>query len=100
AGDIRVLTALDVLNPGAVHTDRHEVLRLAGDCAGVTADTHPIVDDKAVAHGAPWDVLANHNVRACPCNEILKQKKCCPGWFYAVTVFSRTIHGCSRFNNH
>ena len=50
AAGVRPRPLLDVFDPRAVHTDGHLMFGLAGDCAGVTADAHVLVDDKAVSH--------------------------------------------------
>ena len=42
------LAFLDVLDPRFVHADRIVVLTLTGHRACVTADTPPVVDDKAI----------------------------------------------------
>ena len=47
---IRELAFLNVLDPRPVHADRHFVLRLARNGAGVAPDTLPVIDDKAVVH--------------------------------------------------
>jgi len=47
---VGIFAFLDVLNPGSESTERHLVLGLASDCAGVTADTFAMVYDEAVFH--------------------------------------------------
>ena len=47
---IRKTAFLDVLDPRAIDADRHLVLSLAGDGAGVTADAFAVVDDKSEIH--------------------------------------------------
>lgn len=41
---------LDVLNPGAVHAQGHQVLGLASNGAGVASDALAVIDDEAVFH--------------------------------------------------
>src|SRR5882762_5179541 len=48
---VREGPALHVLHPGAEGAERHLVLLLARDGAGVAADAPPLVDHEAVAHG-------------------------------------------------
>jgi hypothetical protein len=50
APGIRVNACLNVLNPGAIHTQGHFVFALAGSRTGVATDTLAIVDDEAVIH--------------------------------------------------
>ena len=47
---VRKLALLDVLDPRPVNADRHLVLGLARDGAGMAADTLPVIDNKAVVH--------------------------------------------------
>ena len=47
---VRVGALLNVLDVGAVDADRHVVLGLAGDGAGVAADASPIVNHESVVH--------------------------------------------------
>src|SRR5207245_11046568 len=47
---IRERPLLDVLDPGAVDSERHLVLFLAGDRTGVAANALPLVDHETVTH--------------------------------------------------
>src|SRR5262249_35279255 len=49
ATGVGIAAALHVLDPGAEGAERHPVLFLAGDRAGVTADALPLIDDEPVA---------------------------------------------------
>jgi hypothetical protein len=40
----------DVFNPSSINADRNFVFRFASHCAGVTADTFAVINDKAVIH--------------------------------------------------
>ena len=51
AASVRIDTFLDVLDPGAVHTQRHVVLGLTRHGAGMTADALAVINDEAVVHG-------------------------------------------------
>ena len=48
ASHVGVETRFDVLDPRAIHTQRHLVLGLARSRTGVTADTFGLVNEKAV----------------------------------------------------
>jgi hypothetical protein len=43
----------DVLDPGAIYSDRNLVLRFAGNSAGMAPDALAVVDDEAVIHSGP-----------------------------------------------
>jgi len=54
AAGMRKFTLLDVLDPGAKDPDRNLVFLFARHGTGVTANTSVLVNDKAVAHLAPY----------------------------------------------
>ena len=47
---VRPATLLDVLDPGAIHSERHIMLGLARHGAGVAANALVLVDDESVLH--------------------------------------------------
>jgi hypothetical protein len=50
AASVGELSFLNVLDPGAIYAHGDLVFRLAGNCAGMAADTPAIVDNKSVFH--------------------------------------------------
>jgi hypothetical protein len=59
SGNIWVGAFFDILDMSPIHTNRNVVLRLAGDCAGMTADALPIVYHKAVVDHDPPSLRAD-----------------------------------------
>jgi len=48
AAHIRVRTRFDILDPGAIHANRHLILGLTRGTASVTSDALALVDQKSV----------------------------------------------------
>jgi hypothetical protein len=56
---MRELALFDMLYPGAENPYRHLVFLFAGDCAGVTANTTVLIDDKSVSHLWTFTLLSH-----------------------------------------
>ncbi len=57
---------LDVFHPGSVDSQRHLVLGLAGDRAGMTADARVLIDDEPVARHQPSPLTSMDLLLAIP----------------------------------